>query len=820
MSWLIELGILAAGFILTTLLAAYQLSKQKPAPPDAFQNPKTASGLAIPVLYGTWRLRPIITWFGGTQLHEVKKSTTFLGGLASNSAVVGYMYGVNLQGVLCWGKIDSVENMVFGDKALLSDQAPIQISQDETTQVTQNAIEGGRFARLAGVGVDSIEVYAGGKAASLFFLPNVYGGYGRGGGVRGFIELNIGSLQYGPDTFLVGKIGAGNVPSYGDLVTVIYADLIVGESPVPPAIDYVFYREPRPEYIIPGGSGSPAVNARWITHISYVWRMVDLNAAAIIYDVLVNPLYGLGFSPDQIAGAGVGVSNGLSGTFEDAQRGLVAEGMGMSMLCGGAGEQTTAQAIIDECLRTADAVLLRDPATFQWKLRLMRNEAPDATAFAALRSFSETTGIRSCDWTMPGLRETINQVTVEFSDAERMFKSNTVTLRNEANVAMTSSIRKKRIQYLAVTDVAVAMKICARDLKAASIPLGSGTIKVSRAAWDLERGDVFKLNFAEHGLVNRQVRVVAVDLGDPSEPEISVDVVDDVFQFDDFQFTRISVPPGGFPHLPTIIIPSVISTTLTRTGSVGSLAFTILDPEHRITEVADRTQVAGGAVSAWNVVATAGADTTDSTFPYNNHVTDGDMNGTVVVTVPLSAAGDSVIEYRLTYIGYATVAAPLSDMRTVQDAVVFSAAAGDGSTITALDGTANPIIWDVTGKTDDSASATISGNRSLVILGAVAGFRGKLLITSTGAGGYTFTLPAGSIYGDGSSLNVTLGFKDQLTVYFDGTYYWWNLVTHATTLPPIALDATLTIRATLTASIRSLETSMTLDGTTSGDLTL
>lgn len=800
MSVIIQIGILAAGFILTSLLAAYQLGKRKPPAPDQFQNPRTASGQPIPVLYGTFRVRPIVTWVGGVASHDVKTANEFLGGLVSKSIVTGYMYGVTLQGVLCWGKVDTVENMIFGDKIALSDQGLGQQSQDETTRVTQAPVSGRPFVRYAGTGPDSIEIFGNGYATMQLFLPNLYGGYGRGGGVRGEITLIIGSLQTGVPTLLEDFMGVGNVPTYGDLVTVLYHDLIVGESAVPPSIDYVLYREPRTEFLIPGGSGSAQTNPRWITHAYYgfPWLMLDLNAAAIIYDVLRNPLYGLGFSPDQIAGAGAGISNGLSGSFEDAQRALVAEGLGMSMLCGGAGEQTTAQAVIDECLRTADAVLLRDPATFQWKLRLMRNEAPTTTAFNALRSFSESTGLKDLEWNIPDPRTTINQVTVEFSDAERLFKTNTVTLRNGANVAATGSIRKKTVQYLAVTDIAVAMKCCARELKASSIPLATGTARFDRSAFDAERGDVVKLNFAKHGLSNRQVRILSVDLGDPNDAEITADVIEDVFQFDDFEFTRISAPAGGVPRFQTIIPPSVVAAAETRTLGVGSSTVSLLDPEHRITEIASRSKVGDATPSTWTVVGTASPDPTDLSFPFNDHVTDGDFNGDIVVTTPLVPGVESQIEVRLTYVGYSTIADPTSDLRTVSRVITFPLVGPSEST---LSGGSDPIVWDVTGKSDDAASVTISGNKSLVIIGAEPGFRGRLLINSTGAGGYTLTLPDESIIGDGSSLVVALLQHDQLSVYYDGSHYWWNHDTSAAR-PDVLLATSLSASAALLADLK------------------
>jgi hypothetical protein len=820
---LLKIGIMfVLGLASRAINAAIQaLKATRPSPPSPFQNPLVPAGTPIPVVYGTRRVSPITTWFFGAKLAETNILQSKVAGFPVYKTIA-FNFKVTCQQILGWGEVDSIANMMFGERSLADQPLSQQYDRGDGIVVTFPTLAGGGFT---GPHVDSITVYGGGRSTdSMIFLPNIFGGRGRGGGftaiggdanepLGGHIRFYTGSMQTGPDEVMQAKIGPANVPSYADLCFVVLDDVNVGEASVPPSIDWIFYREPRIQ--IPGGAGTMVVNSRLIHGLAWDWRAQECSPAAIIYDLLRNPLYGLGEPEYLIAGAGAGVSNGLSGTFEDAQRGLVNEGLGVSLVF--SGDRAQAQSVIDELLRTVDAVLNRDPVTFQRKLKLIRNEAPDDASFAALRSLGDHEIQSLSPWTRTEWSETFNVVTVEYSDAATFYQKNTVTLKNDANIAMTGGERPMTVQYMAVTDRAVALKLCARDLKAVSLRLWKGQAKVTRAGWDFERGDVFKLSYSKYGVTDLQTRVMAVDLGDDVAGTITVDLVEDVFHYEDV--FHPSATPTDPSSATSIIRPSIISTSQTRTAGVGSLTFTILDQQHRITEVAYRTQVADGAPSSWNVVATASANTSDLTFPFNDHVTDGDMNGDVVATVPLSGSGPSMIEVRLTYIGYATVAAPTSDMQVIDQAFTFDVSPATNTT-NVLDGAANPIIWDVTGKTDDSASATISGNRSLVILGATPGFRGRILITSTGAGGYTFTLPAGSIIGDGSSLNVTLGLKDQLSVYFDGTYYWWNLDTHATTLPPVALDATLHAVATMTADLRGMESSLVVDGTPSGDLTL
>jgi hypothetical protein len=680
MFWFVNIGILILGYLANKAIASYIRSKQKPPLLGPFTAPTVAPGQGITVSYGTTRNEGVTAAFYQAKLVEVNLNQLDNVFRIGKRTTLAYQYKITMLSVLGYGSVTSIANMMFGDKSL-ADQPMTQQYDDGTgTVATENTflfepfVQGAAFTGPTGGTIL-------GRTLSQLFLPNIFGGRGRGGGFTavggdannpfgGDLRFYSGFRRTGPDEVLEAFAGVGNVPNYNDLCYVVYNDVNVGESTTPPPIHWIFYREPAPWFGVPGGAGSPQVNVRAISGRYWKWYCIDLSAAAILYDILRNSLYGLGQPAYMIHGAGAGSSRGISGTFEDAQRQLVAEGLGMSMRF--AGDRQGALDAIREIERTVDGVLNRDPETFQWKFKLIRDEAYDAPSFAALREFTPTEIVALAPLSEQLWSETLNVLTVEFSDAERFFAKNAVTLRNHANIAMTGGERPApNVQYLSITDRATALRLCARDLKKLSLPLWKGQMKVTRAAWDLERGDVFKLTYAKYEFSQKLMRVLAVDFGDDANGTITVDIIEDVFHYADI------ARPTNTPTVPigqrSIIAPSIIKATLDRdlTTGIGTLTVTVLDPEHRIVEVADRTQSGDSAASAWAVLATAAADTSDPLFPFNDHVTASDLSGNYVVTVALSADAPSDIEVRLTYIGYATIAAPASDNRLIDQVFSF-----------------------------------------------------------------------------------------------------------------------------------------------------
>jgi hypothetical protein len=284
------------------------------------------------------------------------------------------------------------------------------------------------------------------------------------------------------------------------------------------------------------------------------------------------------------------------------------------------------------------------------------------------------------------------------------------------------------------------------------------------------------------------LRALAVNLGGPKSNVVKVSVTEDLFAFENPFVEQVDTPTvvaigsGNTKRAPTIV------PTQRQDSSLGYLDLVVVDPDGAISLIEASESFGGGVATAFHALSTTLNVATDS--------------------VAISGSGDSTIAWRATYnLGTGDVVIGGTVDFGLSPAVTSETPLADASTI----------IWDVTGKLNDSASVVISGNRTLAIVGAAAGFRGRILITSTNAIGNVFTLPLASII-DGGGTTVTLKLKDQLSVYYDGTYYWWEQVTSSATVPSLPMLMTISSTATLTATLADI--TMSISGSLSplGDI--
>lgn len=780
------------------LLTAYLASKQKGPPAEEFTPPDVTPGTPMTVLIGCKRVRPIITLMGPVTTQDVKEKTgAAFFGLIDIVQTVGKRYAITAQGVLCWGMVDALRNIVFDPNIPITD-LPLASPRVDRFSVTPHFIgpptidiEISSVPRLTGTVDTFTRILHGGKENLELYCPTVLGGEsnGGGGGVWGEIQFYVGSGQTGPSGVLESIVGVGNVPSYRELAYIVFNQTVVGTRPTMPPIDFIISAYPLPQLVSGLGSLGANVNTRTV-HSRNLWAVLNLGPESDwqatdvcpIYAMLVvmlHPMIGLARDPEQID----------LGQWNDTATTTNSEGIGVSVLLIGA--KQAARDVLHEMLQVMDAVPRRHPETNKLQLKLVREEA-----YTSMRVFSPSE-IIDIDVTRREWADTFNEVTVFFSNADRLYEEDFVTVRNTANIAATGSVRPMNpIRLPSVTYRPLAISIGLRELKAASLRLHTGTVKVTRAGFDMERGDVARfqvpwLDFTDDvGQLGELVlRVRAVNLGSPSSNVVTLAVVEDVFSHEDPATEVVDSPSGNEPvSSPPVVRTPTIIPMQRQDDTTGYLDLIIADPDNTVTKVEVSTSIGGATPSDWSTIA--GPDYTAS--------------------VPLDAWQPSTIAWRVTYTTGSTT-------ETESGTVSFAPTANAVSTGT-LDGTTNPIVWDTEGKAVDAKSVVIGGSRSLVIENAITGFRGTLTVTSTGGTGYTLTLPPGSIYGDGSSLNVTLGAKDQLSVYYDGTYFWWNLVTHATTLPPVPLAASLSADASLSAAFRDLSASLAATATTLGDI--
>jgi hypothetical protein len=601
---------------------------------EAPQNlPPVAAGTPIPVLYGTQRLRPIPVWDGGEKLTPIKKQ----GQEIAKNHLERY------QGLLCWDEA-SVVNMVFGDNPRLT-----------TTRLKPTYFVDGADRPVFSM-TDFLDIFHGGYGLIEIWAPDIFGEFD---GCGGHIYIHTGSGQGVPDPIIESVVGAGNVPDYRDMMYVVFDYFRMGMDRSRP-IDFVLtrYGGTVPRTI---DADAAAVAQGWRP-----WNHQDARIPDVIRDLMIDDRYGLGFDPTEID----------HGNFDDVAR-LTDGGFGHGSIevtgvsIALAGNQNEAKATIDECLRVLNAILVRDPESNKYQLKMIRDEAPTPEAFAALRSFDHKQ-IRKCKVTTREWSETINEVTIEWTNPAKMYEMDLVVVRNDASIAAIG-YRPQKMSFRSVTDYDLAVRIGIRELKAGSLRIERQTLKMTREAADLVQGDVFRATYNKCGYQDRVLRVLAVNLGSAWSGEVTVETIDDVFSHDGGGIRVLE--PGTSRPQPRM--PTITETSKEIVGvGVGRGHVTLLDEEHRVYEIAYRARSgANQDFSDWVVLDTATPNTGAAGFPFIDPVTDQDFNGERTFDVPLSYDGPAEIEYRYKYIGYGTVAAPFDDSGELTGTFEFSALA-------------------------------------------------------------------------------------------------------------------------------------------------
>lgn len=619
------------------LLNSWLAGRQKGPPAEPFVPPDISPGTPITVLLGgTFRVRPVWTLMGPVRTEDVRNKTgSQLGGLIDIIQVTGKRYRVTGQGVLCYGVVTELRNIVFAPNTPLTD-LPLEWPELTDFHIEEHFGTGPTLTvtvttspRLVG-GVDTFtRILHGGHETLKVYAPMVFGGEdaGGGGGVGGLIEFYVGSGQHGPSGVLESIVGIGNVPSYRELAYVVFNDVIVGTRPQMPPIDFIVSAYPFTQLVSGLGSlGTPLLNRQIKSRSSIAlaelgedseWTAEDVTPFYPIAALMVDRMYGLGRNPAELDLV----------QWNDAADTTNSEGIGVSLLL--VGEKQPTRVLLNRLWEILGAVPRRHPETNTIQAKLVREED-----YETMRRFTPA-DIIEADLTQRKLADTFNEVTVFFSNADKLYEEDFVTVRDKANIAATGSVRPiNAIRYPEITYRPLALQVALRQLKAVSSTPYSGTIKGTRTMWDVERGDVARfeipwLDFDEdedhYGEIVLRVR--AVNLGSPADNSVTLSVTEDVFAHQIVPEEVVDPPTEGGTGTGTKKRPPFIIPTQRQDSTTGYLDLVILDLDETILSIEASTSVGGAAPSAF--VEITGP-------PYE-------------ASVALSAAGESTIGWRVRY---------------------------------------------------------------------------------------------------------------------------------------------------------------------------
>ncbi len=564
LGWLIFYLVTSA---LSYAVKRYIASRQKGLNEEPQSLPPVATGTPIPVLYGTQLLSPIPVWDGGEKLIPIKKQ----------GQEIAKNHLERFQGILGWGEI-GIKGMMFGDNFRLT-----TTRLHPTYEV--DGVDQPVFSQT-----DYIDIFHAGFGLIQVFAPDIFAEFD---GVGGNIYVHTGSGQNTPDVIVEGVEGAGNVPAYQDITNVLFDYFRMGMDRSR-SINFHCGRSL--------GFGTVArtidADAAAVAQGWRSWVQQDLTIPSIIMDLMTNINYGLQIDLTEID----------LQQFNDIDRYTCGnsifggvENTGVSFAL--SGSQTDAKSAIDECLRVLNGILIRHPETNKYQIKLIRDEAPTPEAFALIRSFTNKQ-IRSCKVSTKEWSETINEVTIEWSNPAKMYALDTVVVRNDASISEIG-YKPQKMSFRSVTDPDLAARIGIRELKAGSLRVERQTLKMTREAWDLERGDVFRCTYNKVGYSDRLLRVLSVSLGSAWSGEVTVETIDDIFSHDGERIRVVDpLPDTRFPYAKMPEVTAEISQDATD----GHVTLTVFDPDSRIVSpgVEYQTEVGGSAPSSWTTLTGGG----------------------------------------------------------------------------------------------------------------------------------------------------------------------------------------------------------------------
>lgn len=466
MGFFLSLVLLAVTLLLSELFKPKVGNEHaRPADLGDFNFPTATEGRPVPIVWGTVKLSgPNVVWSGDLRPQAI--TTKIKTGLFSSKRVTtGYRYRMGIQLVFSRGPVDSLRRIWVDEEELWSG--------DLTTDGTININE-----------------------------PDFFGGEDNGsGGIVGPVSVRLGSQsQTVPDYLAEHQSYGGQTPAYrGNFYLLLERVLLGTSTSIRP-----WAAEVRR---IPNGlSLGPSERA--------VNDGNDANPMNVIYEILTNTEWGLGFPSADVDTV----------SFAAAATVLASEGNGVSLVLDSPREITD---LLNEILRQIDGVVFLNRQTGKWDVKLARNDYDIDTVPQA--SPSNIVGIE--DYTRGSWAETQNVVLVQFTSRVREYQLTYAPAQDMANIRIQGGqVVKAELRFPGVKDSALASQIAWRELRVRSYPLAKAKLVVDRSFADVNPGDVIAWTDPDLGFTKLPMRVLRADFGELAAGRITLDVMQDVFQ--------------------------------------------------------------------------------------------------------------------------------------------------------------------------------------------------------------------------------------------------------------------------------------------------
>jgi len=394
--------------------------------------------------------------------------------------------------------------------------------------------------------------------------PNLFGGQGREGGLFGTLDVMMGEASQQPNVYLTAQQGLPQ-PAYRGVMTLVYHGIDVpggGLREAGVGTGAAF----SPNFsLIPSASAAGGLigannpypkpwafkvrravkgwfgDAPWYAATAAIplsSGAVGMNPAHILYEVITNPDWGMGYPAQQIDDA----------SFRAAALQLFNEGFGLCLYWR---RQDTIENFIQLLMDYIAGVLVSSPTTGLFQLNLIRG-GYDPTTLPQFTADDVISLEEKEDSTITGCT---NELVVRYYDPA-LKNAQSIIIQALGAIQAQGVVVSDVKQFPGIATADLAARVAQRELAAVSIPLKRIKIKFNRKLYTMVPGALFVLTFPDAEIASITFRVGEVDYGKLTDGSITVTAVQDNYSLPSDTYIQVQttgwVIPSTKPAVPTV----------------------------------------------------------------------------------------------------------------------------------------------------------------------------------------------------------------------------------------------------------------------------
>ena len=441
-----------------------KIEDAKPAGLGDFTIPTATEGRVVPLVWGTVRIDgPNVCWYGDLdQIAITEKVRT--GMFSSQRVKKGYQYRLGMQFAIARGVVDALTGLWIGDDQVWSG----------------SVAHGGTFT------LDD---------------PELFGGEDEGqGGFEGTFEFFEGNSTQAVSSYLsTYQTQGGDTPAYRGTCYIAPSSenwYIGNSTTIKP---WKFEVQRFPDNLSLSGT-------------NHIVNTYDANPAEVLYEIMTNTEWGLGYAPAEIDTA----------SFFAAGNTLATEGNGISLNLTSPREASELVRLVEDQI---NGVVRYNQANATWEVKLIRADyTPGAQPEVNVDNMVEFVSFSRGSW-----EGTANTVRVQFNDRTDEYKNTFATAQDSANLRIQDVNVSVTKSYPGVMNRTTANDLAWRELRGLAYPLARTTFVVDRTFWDFQAGDVIEFTHDYLGIDRLPMRITSMDFGELENNRIRIEAIQDVF---------------------------------------------------------------------------------------------------------------------------------------------------------------------------------------------------------------------------------------------------------------------------------------------------